>query len=372
MPALTEWAIDRKERSMLLSPLDSVHRAANAKIVPFGGWDMPVSYPTGTLDEHRLCRTDAVVFDVSHLGTVRITGPGAFGALQRTLTNDLAKVSVGRAQYTHLLDPEDASIVDDIIVWWVEDEVFDVMPNASNTDTVIQSLRDNATGEVTVEDTTKTRGAIAVQGPNARAKLQAAGLNGVDVGRFRVQPFEFNGFTGHIAGTGYTGEDGVEITIERDGAEQLWNTVVGAGITPAGLGARDTLRLEAGLPLHGNELGPGVSPLHVNLGWVVGWDKPTFIGKEAVTKLKEAGVDRVLRGLQVEGRRPPRAGQDVVVDSNVVGTVTSGNYSPNLGTGIALAFIDPSLDESTELGIDVRGTIIPARIVDVPFYTSSS
>lgn len=357
---------------MPLSPLDSVHRAAEAKIVPFGGWEMPISYPTGTLEEHRLCRTDAVVFDVSHLGTVRISGPGAFEALQRTLTNDLSKVSVGRAQYTHLLDPNDASIVDDIIVWWVEDEVFDVMPNASNTDTVVNALIANATDDVDVADTTTTRGAVAIQGPNARTKLANAGLVGVDVGRFRVAPFEFNGYSGHIAGTGYTGEDGVEITIERAGVEALWNAIVDADITPAGLGARDTLRLEAGLPLHGNELGAGVTPLHVNLGWVVGWNKPTFIGKDAITAVQERGVDRVLRGLQVEGRRPPRAGQNVVRDGDIVGTVSSGNYSPNLGTGIALAFIDPTVDDNDVLGIDVRGTVVPAHIVSVPFYTSSS
>ncbi len=222
---------------MLISPLDPVHRALGAKMVPFGGWEMPLSYPDGTLEEHRRCRTSAVVFDVSHLGTVRVAGPAAYDSLQRTLTNDLAKIEPGRAQYTHLLDETDASVLDDIIVWWVAPDVFDVMPNASNTDRVVAALLEAAQGaEITVEDTTSTRAIIAVQGPEARAMLRAVLPVPVDVGRFRVASFEFDGETCLVAGTGYTGEDGVEFAVPVAVAERFWELVTSSGITPAGLG----------------------------------------------------------------------------------------------------------------------------------------
>jgi aminomethyltransferase len=351
-----------------LSPLDAVHRALGAKMVPFGGWDMPLSYPSGTLEEHRACRERAVVFDVSHLGTVRVEGPGAHEALQRTLTNDLDKVGPGRAQYTHLLDPEDASVVDDIIVWWIAPEVFDVMPNASNTDGVRGALAEFARdGELTVTDTTPTRAVIAVQGPAARELLAAVAPDAAAVGRFRVAPFEFRGHTCLVAGTGYTGEDGVECAVPVEVAAAFWDEVVAAGVSPAGLGARDTLRLEAALPLHGHELGPGITTLNAGLGWVVGWDKGDFRGRAALERQKEQGVDPVLRGLRIEGRRPPRADQAVLRDGTTVGRISSGNFSPVLGCGIALAFVEPGTEPGDQLTIDVRGTQVPATCVELPF-----
>ncbi len=353
---------------MLTSPLDAVHRALGAKMVPFGGWQMPLSYPDGTLEEHRRCRESAVVFDVSHLGTVRVSGPGAYESLQRTLTNDLAKIEPGRAQYTHLLDDTDASVLDDIIVWWVEPEVFDVMPNASNTDRVTSALVEAAAGaEITVEDTTATRAIIAVQGPQARELLRDALPVPVDVGRFRVVPFEFDGEQCLIAGTGYTGEDGVEFAVPVSVAEKFWNLVTAAGIEPAGLGARDTLRLEAALPLHGHELGPGITTLDAGLGWVVSWTKGDFRGRGALETQRDAGPSVALRGLSTEGRRPPREGQSVLRDGEVVGRISSGNFSPVLGHGIALAFVDPAVQPGDELTIDVRGTEVPARCAELPF-----
>src|SRR4051812_24701363 len=215
-------------------------------MVPFGGWDMPLSYPAGTIAEHRACRTSAVAFDVSHLGTVRITGPDAKATIQAALTNDLDKVGPGRAQYTHLLDADDASVVDDIIVWWVGDDRFDVMPNASNT----QRVRDAIGGT----DVTADRAIIAVQGPAARDELRAVAPEAAAVPHFGVIEFNWRGTTCTAAGTGYTGEDGVECAVPVSAAAEFWDAVLAAGITPAGLGARDTLRLEAGLPLHGHEL----------------------------------------------------------------------------------------------------------------------
>jgi aminomethyltransferase len=349
------------------SPLDAAHRALDAKMVPFGGWIMPLNYDEGTLAEHRACRHDAVAFDVSHLGTVRVKGAGAFDALQRALTNDLGKIEPGRAQYTHLLDPADASVLDDIIVWWIDDEHFDVMPNASNTDRVTGALAEAASGEVDIQDVTAMRAIVAVQGPEARRKLKTVSDAIASVERFRLAGVEWNGVPLVVAGTGYTGEDGIEVAVPADAARAFWDALLIAGIKPAGLGARDTLRLEAGLPLHGHELGPGITPLQAGLGWVVSWTKGDFRGREALTAEKERGISRRLRGLVTEGRRPPRAEQPVLRAGVEVGVVTSGNFSPELGHGIALAFVPPDVAIGDELAIDVRGTPAPARVVDTPF-----
>lgn len=341
------------------SPLDSAHRALGAKLVPFGGWDMPVAYPSGTVAEHLACRRDAVVFDVSHLGTVRVEGPGALDRLQAVLTNDLGKVAPGRAQYTHLLDETDASVLDDIIVWWVDATTFDVMPNASNTDRVLEAIG----GSVTTE----SRAVLAVQGPEARARLAAVSAEAAAVGRFRVARVDWHGVELTVAGTGYTGEDGVELAVPVEHAPALWDAVVAAGVLPAGLGARDTLRLEAALPLHGHELGAGITPLQAGLGWVVAWGKPDFRGRAALAAERERGVHRVLRGIATEGRRPPREGCAVLVDGTPVGEVTSGNFSPVLEHGIALAFVPPTLELETSVTVDVRGTALPGRLVATPF-----
>ncbi len=341
------------------SPLDAVHRALGAKMVPFGGWDMPVAYPSGTIEEHLACRRDAVLFDVSHLGTVRVEGPQALASLQQAFTNDLTKVGPGRAQYTHLLDDNDASVLDDIIVWWVSDDVFDVMPNASNTDRVVAAI-----GGV---DTTSERAVIAVQGPNARDRVATVFPEAAAVDRFKVQEVQWNGVPCVVAGTGYTGEAGLELAVPVHAAVALWNTIADAGVVPAGLGARDTLRLEAGLPLHGHELGAGITTLQAGLGWVVGWNKPTFRGKVALQAENDRGITRLLRGIATEGRRPPRAECAVLVDGQAVGTVTSGNFSPVLEHGIAMAFLPPGLADGTSVVIDVRGSSLPGTVVPMPF-----
>jgi aminomethyltransferase len=339
------------------SPLDSVHRALGAKMVPFGGWDMPLEY-SGTIHEHRACRTSAVVFDVSHLGTVHLTADDSYSMLQRTLTNDLGKIAPGRAQYTHLL-ADDGSVLDDIIVWWHPAGTFSVMPNASNTDDVIASL-----GGV---DITDTRAVLAIQGPTSKQQMADVFPEAAAVGRFRVIECQWEGVACTVAGTGYTGETGLEIAIRSDAAESLWQAITSAGIQPAGLGARDTLRLEAGLPLHGHELGAGITPLQANLAWVVAFDKPEFAGRAAVIAERDAGVHRMLRGIATEGRRPPRSGCAIEVDGQTVGVVTSGNFSPMLEHGIALGFVPPQLAEGTPVSIDVRGAKLPGIIVPIPF-----
>jgi aminomethyltransferase len=342
------------------SPLDAAHRALGAKLVPFGGWEMPLSYRQGTLAEHRACREDSVAFDVSHLGTVRV-GADGFERLQATLTNDLSRVAPGKAQYTHLLDDADASVLDDVIVWWRSDGAFDVMPNASNTSRVLEAVGG--------EDVTGERAVVAVQGPRARERLRAIDSRVAEVPRFGVAPFEFHGVQCTAAGTGYTGEDGVECAVPVEAAEALWEAVLELGVQPAGLGARDTLRLEAGLPLHGHELGPGITPLQAGLGWAVAWEKGPFRGREALARERERGVARRLRGLEVDGRRPPREGCVVLVDGTPAGQVTSGNYSPVLERGIAMAFLPPYVEVGDKVEVDVRGQVVPARVVKLPFVS---
>jgi len=341
------------------SPLDAVHRDLGAKMVPFGGWDMPLSYPGGTIDEHMACRADAVVFDVSHLGTVRVEGAGALADLQAALTNDLAKVEPGRAQYTHLLDESDASVLDDIIVWWIGEGVFDVMPNASNT----QRVRDAIGGT----DTTSTRAILAVQGPRAKERLAAVFPEAAAVKRFHVGTGVWSGVPCTFAGTGYTGEAGVEIAVPAESAADLWGAVTAAGIVPAGLGARDTLRLEAALPLHGHELGPGITPLQAGLGWVVAWGKETFRGRQALAAELAEGIARRMVGIATAGRRPPRADNRVLIDGQPLGAVTSGNFSPVLGHGIALGFLPPDVEPGTAVTIDVRGSALAGTVVATPF-----
>jgi aminomethyltransferase len=342
------------------SPLDQVHRALGAKMTAFGGWEMPLEY-TGTIDEHMACRTTGVMFDVSHLGTVRVTGDGAIGRLQAAFTNDLGKIGPGRAQYTHLLDERDASVLDDIIVWWHpgSPDVFDVMPNASNTERVVAAIGGH--------DITSDRAVIAVQGPTARELAAAVYPSLAGVARFRVAVCDLDGVECVVAGTGYTGEPGIEIAVPADQAEVVWQRLAAGGLRPAGLGARDTLRLEAGLPLHGHELGQGITPLQAGLGWVVAWTKPDFVGRAALAAERDRGPHRILRGIVTEGRRPPRIDCEVLVGDVVVGAVTSGNYSPVLGHGIALAFLEPAIEVGAEVEVDVRGTRLQGAVASTPF-----
>ena len=343
------------------SPLQAAHVALGAKMVPFGGWEMPLAYPQGTVAEHRACRTSAVVFDVSHLGTVRVTGPAAFDHLQHSLSNDLRKIAPGRAQYTHLLDTT-GSVTDDIIVWWVDDERFDVMPNASNTSRVVAAIGgDDVTGE---------RAILAVQGPRARALLATVSPEAAAVHRFGVARFTWEGVTCLVAGTGYTGEDGVECAVPAEAAEGFWTAVLATGVEPAGLGARDTLRLEAGLPLHGHELGPGITPLQAELGWVVGWAKGEFVGRAALEEEKATGPARRLRGVVGEGRQPFRDGAELHAAGRGVGRLTSGNYSPMRERGIGLALIDADarLLDGDAVTVVQRGRSLAATLVRPPLW----
>ncbi len=326
-------------------------------MVDFAGWEMPLSYSDGTIAEHMATRHQAGLFDVSHLGTVRLTGPRAAEVVQQELSNDLRKIAPGQAQYHHLLD-DDGSVLDDVMIWWRTPELIDVIANAANTDLVARSLGG--------EDLTETRALLALQGPKAREMLQLVNCDAYRVGRMQVADVPWEGFELTVAGTGYTGEDGLEIAVGPKGALELWEALTKAGATPAGLGARDTLRLEAGLPLHGHELGPGITPLQAGMSWVVGWSKESFRGKEALLTEREEGPWRILRGVVCFSRRPPRAGEALYLgEEHLQGAlaeegspegamVTSGNFSPVLERGIALAFVPPEVLLGEKVGVENR------------------
>lgn len=338
--------------------LYDLHVELGAKIVPFGGWAMPLAYQTGTVTEHMACRRDAVVFDVSHLGTVRCDGDQMFDTLQATLTNDLRKIAPGRAQYTHLLN-DDGFVVDDIIVWWVGENEFDVMPNASNTSGVTAALPGI--------DVTSERCVLAVQGPKARERAATVDPRFAEVGRFRVQRFDYRGAEVRVAGTGYTGEEGFEIAAPNAVAEHLLRELVAADITPAGLGARDTLRLEAALPLYGHELSTDSTTLEAKLGWVLGWDKPTFKGRTAVVEERERGSTHFLCGVKLNGRQPLRDGAEVSFEGKSLGELSSGNYSPVLECGIGMGLLSADLEVGNDVTINLRGRDLDAKIVPLPF-----
>ena len=351
------------------SPLLEEHQRLSAKLVEFAGWEMPISYPTGTLSEHDECRNACVMFDVSHLGSVLLEGEGAFEELQYAFTNDLSKISPGRAQYSHLLNQK-GYVVDDVIIWWLEKQKFEVMPNASNTHRVEEAIVRRGK-KLTINNITENRAVIAVQGPTSRKILSSLSVEAASVKKFHVEEIDIDGIAATVAGTGYTGEDGVEISIPKNSASILWTALLEAGCTPAGLGARDTLRLEAGLPLHGQELGEGISPIQANMQWVVSMSKGTFFGKEALQEELENGPSRSLRGFISESRRPLRQGQDILLNDDVIGQVTSGNYSPTLGVGIAMGFIPTGIEDGTEVRIRGKRNDSEAKIVRLPFYRSA-
>lgn len=353
---------------LLQSPLHSLHLSNGAKFAEFGGWSMPLVYSEGTLQEHKTCRTECSIFDVSHLGTLEVSGSDALIAIQSIFTNDLNRIAPGRAQYSHLLN-ESGGVVDDVIIWWIHDSLFHIMPNASNTKRVSNALASFA-GDLRYSDVTKERSVIAIQGPKSRKILEKTSSELAEIQRFHVKQVEYNSSILTAAGTGYTGEDGVEISVPLSTAPALWEELIRHGAKPAGLGARDTLRLEAGLPLHGNELSPTISSSEANMKWVVAMDKENFLGKQAVEEELRTGLSRKLFGLKTNGRRPPRTGQVIIKDGKPLGEVTSGNYSPIFECGIAIALLDPKVSLGEKVMIQGRRNEEEATIVKLPFYTA--
>jgi aminomethyltransferase len=359
-----------------LSPLDDVHVAAGAAFTDFAGWKMPVRYGSD-LAEHETVRTAAGLFDLSHMAEFMVGGTHAGAFLDYALAGQASVIKPGRAKYSLLL-AEDGGILDDLVVYRLDDEHFWVVANAANHDVVAAALAERkADFDVAVTDETDTCALIAIQGP--RAEEIAYGVIG-DLEDLRYYGIErgcvdYGGSSdGYIeilvARTGYTGEDGFEIYIDSSAAVSLWNDLVAAGAVPCGLAARDTLRLEAGMPLYGHELSVETFPVQAGIDRVVALGKPgDFVGRAAVEAGPPVGA-RVLVGLTAEGKRAGRAGYPVLRDGVPVGEVTSGALSPTLGIPIAMAYVDPDAAEvGTELALDVRGTAIPARVVPLPFYS---
>ncbi|WP_336646028.1 glycine cleavage system aminomethyltransferase GcvT [Microbacterium sp. USHLN186] len=366
------------------TPLRERHEALGASFTDFGGWQMPVRY-TSDLAEHRAVREAAGVFDISHMAEFTVRGTAAAAYLDHALAGRLSAMSTGKAKYSLLL-AEDGGIIDDVIVYRLADDDFLIISNAGNRDAVREALLDRVSavsGDVEVLDVSDDYGLIAVQGPNA-ARIVAAvdGIDDISVPWDEQKYYSwaratYNGKPLLLARTGYTGEDGFELLVDAADAPALWDAVLSAGtdhgLVPAGLAARDTLRLEAGMPLYGHELTRRTVPAQAGLGRVVAADKDGFIGKDALASGAAgtgAHAGRTLIGLSAEGRRAGRAGYPVVLeDGTVVGEITSGALSPTLGHPIAMAFVDASAaDGQTPLFLDVRGTRTPATPTALPFY----
>lgn len=353
-------------QELLESPLQSLHEQSGAKFAEFGGWKMPLSYSEGTIAEHHECRSGCAIFDVSHLGSVRVKGPKALSAIQRTFSNDLQRITPGKAQYSHLLN-SNGGVLDDVIIWWISGDKFEIMPNASNTKRVIAALK-KSSNTVEIHETTYERAVIALQGPKAREILSNISREASLVQGFCVEKVNVTGSYIIVAGTGYTGEDGFELSAPLETAADLWEKLVESGANPSGLGARDTLRLEAGLPLHGNELSPEITPIEANLHWVVSKTKKDYPGREAIARQLENGIKQKLFGLATAGRRPPRSGQKVFHKGREIGIITSGNFSPTLEHGIAMALLPTAYLIGDEVLISGRKEMIEATIVSLPFY----
>jgi aminomethyltransferase len=341
------------------SPLHDRHVALGAKFAEFGGWEMPLEYPLGVLKEHAAVRDGVGIFDVSHLGKARITGPGAADLVNATLTNDLARIAPGQAQYTLCCDESTGGIVDDLIAYLRADDDVLLIPNAANTAEVVRRLQAAAPDGVTVTDDHEAYAVLAVQGARSDAVLEKAGLpTGHDYMSFVLA--ELEGAEVTVCRTGYTGERGYELVVGREAAGALWDALMEAGgddgLQPCGLGARDTLRTEMGYPLHGQDISLEVTPNQARLGWAVGWQKQAFWGKDVLVQERGLGPNRVLRGLVAQGRGIPRPGMRVLLVADVpLGQVTSGTFSPSLRKGVGLALIASQVTEGAEVSVDVRG-----------------
>lgn len=353
------------------SPLHDRHVAAGAKFAAFGGWDMPLEYAGGgVLAEHAAVRSDVGVFDVSHLGKARVTGPGAADFVNACLTNDLGRIAPGQAQYTLCCDDASGGVVDDLIAYLVSpDEVF-LIPNAANTAEVVRRLAAAAPESVTVGNEHERWAILAVQGPRSAEVLAGLKLP-TEHGYMSFAAAVLDGVEIIVCRTGYTGEHGYELVVPATDAGPVWDAIVAAGAPPCGLGARDTLRTEMGYPLHGQDLSLAITPVQARAGWAVGWNKPAFWGRDALLAEKAAGPRRTLRGLLLTGRGVPRGHMTVYADGTVVGETTSGTFSPTRRVGIALALLAPSVADGATVEVDVRGRRIPATVVKPPFVEPS-
>jgi aminomethyltransferase len=358
------------------TPLEADHRALGAKLAPFAGWLMPIEYE-GALAEHRSVRSRVGLFDLTHLGKVEVTGPGALGMLQRMVTNDLSRIGVGEAQYNLVLN-EGGGVIEDLIVYRLGEERFFVVPNAANAPRVLRMME-----EETAEDPLhliyhQDWCFLAVQGPVSIDVVSGLFPEAARLTFMRCVEAEYHRRPVIVTRSGYTGEVGFELFTYQDVAESLWrellDTVRAADGAPCGLAARDVLRLEMGYPLYGQDLFEASTALEAGLGWAVAIDKGEFRGRAALVRQRDEGLPSLLRGLRMQSRRHiPRAHYPVFVGDQLVGEVTSGTFSPELGTGIALAYVWPGdvVELGQEVEVDIRGRRGAATVVKPPFVDRS-
>lgn len=361
-------------QALCRTPLYDLHKEQSARMVPFSGWEMPVQYQ-GIRPEHEAVRKQVGMFDISHMGKFLLVGKGVINQLQRLVPTDLSKLQPGAAQYTVLLN-EHGGIIDDLIVY-LQDPAEDgseqvvLIVNAGTTDKD-RTWIENHISDLQFDDVSTEEVLIAVQGPEAIAILEKT-IPGSDLGsipRFGHRTVDVMGNSAFIARTGYTGEDGVEIMVDPITGASLWRSLLAAGVTPCGLGARDTLRLEAAMALYGQDIDDSTTPLEARLNWLVHLNRKTdFIGRAILAKQKYAGVSKKLVGLKMQGRGIARHDYPVMFNGQNVGIVTSGTQSPTLGEAIALAYVAPEVSElGQELDIEIRGKLYPAVVVKRPFY----
>lgn len=362
--------------TLLQGPVRAIHESLGATFAPFGGWEMPISYQ-GVVSEHTAVRQAVGLFDVSHLGKVLVAGPGAAAFVNSALTNDLGRIVPGRAQYT-LCCTDAGGVVDDLIAYLVSDEEVFLVPNAANAAEVAKLLAARAPAGVAVTDLHRDYGVFAVQGPASAAVLARLGLSAdMPYMGFADAPWQAPGGAAsgrvRVCRTGYTGEHGYELLPPWGQCGALFAALLDAvraeGGQVAGLGARDTLRTEMGYPLHGHELSVDISPVQARCGWAVGWKKDAFWGKDALVAEKAQGPARQLWGLRATGRGVLRADLSVLKDGAVVGTCTSGTFSPTLKAGIGLALLDAAAGVAAgdAVTVDVRGRAVPCQVVAPPF-----
>ncbi len=345
------------------TPLFDLHRELGARIVPFAGWEMPVQY-SGILDEVRSVRTNAGLFDISHMGRAHVFGSGALDVLQRLTTNDVAALEAGRAHYTLLTNPN-GGVIDDLIVYRVAENDFWVVINAGNSSKDLAWLREQAAPQTSIDDWTDRTAMIAIQGPKAIEAIapvvdtDVPGLPG-----FAFVQTKLFGEAAIICRTGYTGEDGLEVIVQPGQAPVVWRKLLDAGASSCGLGARDALRIEAGYPLYGHEIDDTTTPVEAGLMWVVKLDKGEFTGRARIAELRETGAGKRLVGLTLSERIVPRQGYTVYAGELPVGTVTSGVFSPTVGHSVAMAYVDePHGRFGADLTIEIRARRIPCRVV---------
>ena len=357
------------------TPLYARHVALGARMVPFGGWEMPVEY-SGITDEHLAVRTRAGVFDVSHMGQIEVAGRDALAGIQHITSNDASKLTIGQAQYA-ALTTERGAFVDDLLVYRLADEHFMLVVNASNIEKDFAWIQHGVAvaGDAVAVNTSARYALIAVQGPAAREVLQP--LTGADLGMkyYWFATGEVAGVRATISRTGYTGEDGYEVFVAPAYSARVWDALLDAGravdLRPAGLGARDTLRLEAAMRLYGNEIDDTTSVLEAGLEWIVSWAKGDFVGRAALAAQRAAGVQRRLVGFEMSDRAIARHGYPVVVGEQPVGVVTSGTQTPFLKKAIGMAYVPASVAPDAEIAIEIRNRRVPARLVPLPFYKRS-